>query len=90
MGFLRVSMSPAFAASFADARTALEAILALKEHRFLTDTTAARLLPVLVSSADVTDAHLVRIAANSGLKLATLDEGLCRKAWAAGVAENPI
>jgi predicted nucleic acid-binding protein len=90
MGFLRVSMSPAYGASFADARTALEAMLQLKSHRFLTDATRANSLPTLATSKDVTDAHLVRLAASHRLKLATLDGNLCKKPWAAGVAENPL
>jgi predicted nucleic acid-binding protein len=90
MGFLRVSMSPAYGASFADARSALGAILQMRTHRFLTDATAADCLPVLSSGKDVTDAHLVRLASNSGLKLATLDVNLCKKPWSGGVAENPV
>lgn len=90
MGFLRVSMSSAYNASFADARTALAAIVQMKSHRFLTDATAADSLPVLASGKDVTDAHLVRLAAWHGLKLATLDGQLARKPWAAGITENPL
>ncbi len=90
MGFLRVSMSTAYNASFADTQTALAAILQMKSHRFLTDTTQADSLPALSSSKDVTDAHLVRLAVRQGLRLATLDGALCRKAWAAGTAENPL
>jgi predicted nucleic acid-binding protein len=63
MGFLRVSMSAAYNASFADARTALTAILQMKSHRFLTDATQADSLPALAGSKDVTDAHLMRLAA---------------------------
>lgn len=40
------------------------------------------------SSREVTDAHLVQLAASHGLKLATLDETLCRRPWSAGIAEN--
>ena len=90
MGFLRVSMSPAYGASFSDARTALAAILRLNTHRSLSDATSADSLPVLTSSKDVTDAHLVRLAASQGMKLATLDEDLCRKPWSRGIAENPL
>ena len=90
MGFLRVSMSTAYGASFADARTALAAILQLRSHRFLTDATQADSLPALATSKDVTDAHLVRLAASHGLKLATLDGNLCKKPWSAGIAENPL
>lgn len=90
MGFLRVSMSPAYSASFDDAKTALSAILKLQTHRFLTDATQADSLPALSASKDVTDAHLVKLAASHGLKLATLDGNLAKRPWAAGVAENPL
>ena len=90
MGFLRVSMSVAYGASFGDAQTALRAILRLRSHRFLTDAVPADSLPALSSGKDVTDAHLVRLADSQGLKLATLDGGLCKKPWAAGIAENPL
>jgi predicted nucleic acid-binding protein len=90
MGFLRVSLSPAYGATFADARTALQAILQLKPHRFLTDAVSADSLPALTQGKEVTDAHLVRLAASQGLKLATLDGGFCKKTWAARIAENPL
>lgn len=89
-GFLRVSLSPAYGATFGDAQTALQAILQVRTHRFLTDAVAANSLPPLQGGKDVTDAHLVRLAAAHGLKLATLDDQLCRQPWAAGIAENPI
>jgi toxin-antitoxin system PIN domain toxin len=90
MGFLRVSMSPAYGASFGDAREVLRAIIQLNAHRFLYDEVDADALPAIVAARDVTDAHLIRLAASHGLKLATLDESLCKKQWAAGIAENPI
>jgi len=90
MGFLRVSMSAAYGAPFGDAQIALNAILQLKSHRFLTDAVQADALPTLAGGQDVTDAHLVRLAASHGLKLATLDGGLCKKPWATGIAENPL
>jgi hypothetical protein len=68
----------------------LEAILRLNAHRFLMDSTFAQSLPPVSSAKDVTDAHLIRLAANSGLKLATLDVSLCRKSWSAGIAEMPV
>ncbi len=90
MGFLRVSMSVAYGASFADARTALNAILQLHAHRFVTDAVPVASLPSISNGRDVTDAHLLRLAASHGLKLATLDGSLCKKAWAARIAENPL
>lgn len=90
MGFLRVSMSPAYGASFADARQALADILALPAHQFLADDTTAAALPALAGRHHVTDAHFVTLAARHGLKLATLDEPLCRAPWAASVAVHPL
>lgn len=90
MGFLRVSMSPAYGACFGDAQAALRALLQLKSHRFVRDAVSADALPTLATGKDVTDAHLVRLAVSHGVKLATLDEGLCNKPWAAGIAENPV
>ncbi|MEO6754233.1 MAG: PIN domain-containing protein [Chthoniobacteraceae bacterium] len=89
-GFLRVSMSAAYGASFADAQNALRAILQLKSHRLVTDAVRADSLPALSSNRDVTDAHFVKLAASHRLKLATLDDELCKKPWAAGIAENPL
>ena len=90
MGFLRVSMSPAYSASFADARQALADILALPAHLFLTDNTSSAALPVLTSRHHITDAHLVTLATRHGLLFATLDEPLCRASWAAGLAIQPL
>jgi hypothetical protein len=89
MGFLRVSMSPAFGASFADAMAALEAVVTMRGHRFLRDGTRSRSLPGVTSSREVTDAHLVRLAGRHRLRLATLDRALCSKSWAKGIAEDP-
>ncbi len=91
MGFLRVSMSAAYGATFDEANTALNAILALSSHRFVADDTVADKLPRSLSSRhDVTDAHFVTLASRHGLQLATLDNTLCEKAWAKGVALNPL
>jgi len=89
MGFLRVSLSPAFGASFEDAMAALDAIASMRTHRFLRDATRAQSLPPVSTSKDVTDAHLVGLARRYRLKLATFDAALCDKEWARGVAEDP-
>jgi len=89
MGFLRVSLSPAYGASFEDAMTALGAIFGMDTHRFLADATRAQSLPRVDTSKDVTDAHLVHLARRHRLKLATFDTALCEKRWARGVAEDP-
>ena len=89
MGFLRVSLSPAFSARFEDALTALEAIVRTRGHRFVRDDIRARSLPIVTTSKDITDAHLVYLARRHRLKLATFDAALCDKPWAQGVAEDP-
>ena len=82
-------MSPALGASFADARAALQAIVAMRTHRFLRDGTRGRMLPAVATSKDVTDAHLVRLASRHRLKLATFAAALCARSWATGTAEDP-
>ena len=90
MGFIRVSIGPGYGASFPDAMQVLRAITGMPNHRFIPDGTTADSLPEVGSHRDVSDAHLVRLAASKRLKLATLDDGLCQRAWARGLAENPL
>ena len=90
LGFLRVSLTPGYRATFADAQTVLANISSRKQARFVSADIPASKLPTLVSHADVTDAYLVELARAHRLKLATLDNALCQKSWAAGVAENPL
>lgn len=89
-GFVRISMTTAYQATFHDARKSLATLCALRGHHFLSDDVKAALLPVLSSYKDTTDAHLVTLAQRHGLKLATLDAILIAKPWAAGIAENPL
>lgn len=89
-GFLRISMTSAYQANFEDARKTLATLRALPGHRFLADDVAVASLPILSSYKDTTDAHLVTLAKRHGLKLATLDQQLIAKPWAAGTAENPL
>ncbi len=90
LGFLRVSMSPGYRASFVDAQTALAAITDQERCRFLGADLAADQIPVVTHHSDITDAYLVAAARKEGLKLATLDNELCSKSWASGIAENPL
>jgi toxin-antitoxin system PIN domain toxin len=89
-GFVRISMTTAYQASFEDARRSLATLNALPGHRFVTDDVDAASLPTVTNYKDTTDAHLVTLARRHGLKLATLDDGLIGKPWAAGIAENPL
>lgn len=90
LGFVRISMTTAYRATFDDARKSLATLRALPGHLFLSDGVEAASLPVLSSYKDTTDAHLVTLAKRHGLKLATLDATLLAKAWATGVVENPL
>ncbi len=89
-GFVRISMTVAYQASFEDARKSLATLRALPGHRFVTDDVDAASLPLLVSYKGTTDAHLVTLAKRHGMKLATMDTALLAESWAAGVAENPL
>lgn len=90
LGFLRVSLSPGYRAGFADALAALEDITDRKGAQFIADNLAGNKVPPVTSYSDMTDAYLVALAKAHGLKLATLDGTLCGKAWAKGIAENPL
>ena len=83
-------MSPGYRASFADAQTALGNITSRPQAHSIAANFPVAKLPALTAHADVTDAYLVELARAHGLKLATLDDVLCQKSWAAGVAENPL
>lgn len=90
LGFIWVSMTPAYRAAFTDAQTALANITSRKQARWVPADLPAARLPPLANHADVTDAYLVELARARGLKLATLDDELCKKPWAVGIAENPL
>ncbi len=90
LGFIRVSMSPGYRASFADAQAVLADITSRRQAGFIDANLRVAKLPKLANHADVTDAYLVELARAHRLKLATLDDALCTKEWATGVAENPL
>jgi uncharacterized protein len=90
LGFLRVSMTPGYHASFTDAQAALADITSRKQARWLAADLRVAQLPPVAGHADVTDAYLVGLARSRGLKLATLDDELCKKPWAVDTAENPL
>ncbi len=89
LGFLRVSLSPGYAASWEDAHQSLVSLQARPSHSFLPDDVMATDSPE-TRHKDTTDAHLVSLAARHHLKLATLDMALVSKPWAAGVVFNPL
>ena len=89
LGFMRVSLSPGYSASWQDAHRSLISLYSRPAHRFLADDLTATDSPES-SYKDTTDAHLVRLAVHHGIKLATLDMALLAKPSASGLAFNPI
>lgn len=89
LGFMRVSLRPAYAATWQDAHRSLSSLLARPEHRFLPDDASATDSPE-TGYKDTTDAHLVQLAKRHGIMLATLDAALIAQTWAHQVAINPI
>jgi predicted nucleic acid-binding protein len=89
LGFLRVSLSPWYAADWQAAQDSLAALHARPSYRFLPDDVDGSSSPP-TSYRDTTDAHLVALARTRGLKLATLDTALVSKQWALGIAVNPL
>ena len=82
-GFVRLSANPAIVhrpVSAADAVAALEVIRGLDGHVFLADDTSLAAptisLTRLATSGQVTDVHLVNVAARHGAVLATFDRAI--------------
>lgn len=82
-GFVRLSTNAAVVthrASMNDALAMLAAMRGVPGHAFLPDasTLAAPVisLAAVATSRQVTDAHLVNLAASSGARLATVDRGI--------------
>jgi uncharacterized protein len=89
LGFVRISLSSAYGATWEDVQESLKQLHAREGHRFLADDVKGTEAPE-TGSKDTTDSHLVALAKRHGLKLATLDAALAAKPWAAAVAENPL
>lgn len=89
LGFVRISLSIGYQATWNQAQEALKSLHARRGYRFLVDNVDGISSPQTPSN-DTTDAHLVTLAKRHELKLATLDTTLLGKRWAAGVAENPL
>ena len=81
--FIRLSTNPSVVShrvSMHDALAMLTAIRGVAGHEFLPDSSTlaepALSLSAVVSSRQVTDAHLVNLAAASAARLATFDRGI--------------
>jgi len=90
LGFLRVSMSPAYRASYQDASNVLQTLTSLETATFLAcDLSTSQIAPV-ASYKDTTDCYLVELARKHSLKLATLDQRLLASPWSGTTAFNPF
>ncbi len=82
-GFLRLSTNPAVVTqriSMSDALALLSRMRAVPGHVFLPDASSLAdpvvSLAAVATTRQVTDAHLVNLAASSGARLATFDRGI--------------
>jgi toxin-antitoxin system PIN domain toxin len=89
-GFVRLSTNRVVVTETISMATALKMLSALRSvpgHRFLADDSSLAApeiaLDAVATSSQVTDAHLVNLAAGSGAVLATLDRGIERMLAAA-------
>jgi toxin-antitoxin system PIN domain toxin len=89
LGFIRISLSPVYSATWDEVQESLKALHARPGYRFLVDDVDGAASPQ-TNSKDTTDAHLVALARRHGPKLASLDTNLIAKPWALDVAENPL
>lgn len=90
LGFVRVSMSPAFSAAREDAIEFLEALNNLSASSRVEDNCWPNEIPPVTSYKDTTDAYLVLLASKNDLRLATLDQRLLKKNWAQKTAFDPL
>jgi predicted nucleic acid-binding protein len=89
LGFVRISLSTAYQATWAQVQEALGKLHSRPGYRIVADDVDGAASPE-TNSKDTTDAHLVTLAQRHGLKLATLDEVLLSQPWAVGLAANPL
>lgn len=79
LGFVRVSVQAGYEE---DVPAAVETLLGLKDHspipfRLIPDTLGANRLPSCVTGPkQITDGHLMELADESSMRLATLDKGI--------------
>ncbi len=90
LGFIRVSMSPAYAADFEDAVGYLALVQKLRSASRIHDDFNPVEIPAVTRYKDTTAAYLVRLAAAHELRFATLDKAVLKADWAQGIAYNPL
>jgi len=89
LGFVRISMNPAYGASWDESQAALRKLRSRSGFCFLPDDVDGTAAPESTWKK-TTDAHLIALAARHQLQLATLDMELVSESWAAGIAVNPL
>ena len=90
LGFIRISMSQAFKSTMNEA---IGFLRELKRAGIISEGGIAcgvLEIPTVTSYKDTTDSYLVHLASANGLALATLDQPLLGKKWAAGIAFDPL
>lgn len=90
LGFLRVSMSPAYRASYENAMKVLAELTSRRSATFLACNLPTTLMPRVSSYKDTTDCYLVELAHMSAYQFATLDEGILKATWTKGIAFHPF
>lgn len=90
LGFLRVSMSPAYRADYADALKVLASLTERRSATFFECGVSVVGMPPVSSYKEITDSYLVELARHHSCRLATLDEGILKAPWAKGVAFHPL
>ncbi len=90
LGFIRVSISPAYSARYEDAVGFLSLLQSRSNAGRLDDDVNPVDVPAVTRYKDTTDAYLVKLAATHQLDFATLDKGILRADWAKGIAYNPL
>lgn len=90
LGFLRVSMSPGYRASFVDAMRVLSSITQKDNSQLIHCDIPTSVIKKVTSYKDTTDAYLVELSKAHSCKLATLDKVLVNSNWAQEIAYNPF
>ena len=80
LGFIRISLSSAYRASWDEVQEALAKLYARSGYHFLSDDVNGAASPQ-TRFRDTTDAHLIALAKRHNLKLATLDTPLLSQSW---------
>lgn len=90
LGFLRVSMSSAYRATYSDALKVLSSLTGLPSASFLDCGIPAIEMAAVTRFKDITDSYLVKLALAHQCRFATLDEGILRASWAESIAFHPF